>query len=102
MDLDQLDALCSNLNTATKNIKDLCQSKSDTGSNRNASFAETSALFAVSPDNNNEDAISTARKNLSSLLARLQTLVAGPSSFLQQLATQVNSYVPNKTIRAGH
>jgi hypothetical protein len=99
MDLDQLDSLCSNLNTATKNIKDLCQSKSNTDSGRNASLTETSAFFAVSPGN--EDAISTEQKNLSSLLTRLQTLIAGPSSFLQQLATQVGSYVSNKAIIAG-
>lgn len=91
LDLDSLDALCSNLDRATKVVKDLSQRKQNGLGALDASPTGTSNLFNISSDK--VDDMSAAKKTLSSVLVRLQTLVGGPNSFLQQLATQVRTFV---------
>ena len=91
LDLDSLDALCSNLDRATKTIKDISQRKQNGNGVLDTSPTATSNLFSAS--NDKADDMTTAKKSLSSVLARLQTWVGGPYAFLQQLATQVRAFL---------
>ena len=91
LDLDSLDTLCSNLDNATRTIKDISQRKHNGNGVLDTSPTATSNLFNAS--NDKADDITSAKKNLSSVLTRLQTWVGGPDAFLQQLATQVSVFM---------
>ena len=91
LDLDSLDTLCSNLDRATRTIKDISQRKQNGYCVLDTSPTATSNLFSAS--NDKADDMTSAKKNLSSVLARLQTWVGGPDAFLQQLATQVSLFM---------
>lgn len=88
MDLVQLDALCSDLTVAAKTLKALCD---DSGNNSPASGNESSK-DSLHPLAKSQDEISHARSNLCGIASRLQILLAGPTCFIRQMATQVRRH----------
>ncbi|KAF2024546.1 toxin biosynthesis regulatory protein AflJ [Setomelanomma holmii] len=84
MDLIHLDALCSDLTVAAKNLKALCEGS---GSNSPTSSNESSK-GSLQPSNKFQDEISSARSDLCGIATRLQTLLAGPTCFIRRMAVQ--------------
>ncbi|EMD93908.1 hypothetical protein COCC4DRAFT_31081 [Bipolaris maydis ATCC 48331] len=87
MDLSQLDTLCSELALTAKRLKALCES------NNQATIAvtkepTTDVLVPPARAENIEHEIALAHSSLSGISSRLETLLAGPASFIQSLATQ--------------
>lgn len=87
MDLSQLDALCSDLTVAARTLRGLCDKNSSSLGGRHDS-ATDSVYFSTTTSEEGDD-ISVARRKLCGTVTRLQTLLAGPSYFIHQLAIQV-------------
>lgn len=88
MDLSQLDTLCSELALTAKRLKALCES-SNQGSIAVTKEPTTDVLVPPARAENLEHEIALAHSSLSGISSRLETLLAGPASFIQSLATQV-------------
>lgn len=88
MDLSQLDTLCSELALTAKRLKALCDSNSQ-GSIAVTKEPTIDVLVPPARVENLEYEIALAHSSLSGISSRLETLLAGPASFIQSLATQV-------------
>lgn len=88
MDLNQLDAISSDLALTAKRLKSLCESSSQ-GITATNSEPANDVLVPSAMAHNLEHEIALAQSNLNSISSRLETLLAGPASFIRSLAIQV-------------
>jgi hypothetical protein len=87
MDFNQLDAISSDLALTAKRLKTLCESSSQTITAASNELTND-VLVPSAMAHNLEHEIALAQSNLNSISARLETLLAGPASFIRSMATQ--------------
>ena len=88
MDFNQLDAISSDLALTAKRLKTLCENSGQAITTAN-NEPTNDVLLPSAMAYNLEHEIALAQSNLNSISSRLETLLAGPASFIRSMATQV-------------